>query len=113
VYVARTRNGFTPALRAELLRKMRPLQVSERPFCNLPEKRPGRWGEGLMADKAERLPVAPAGIDGPVRVPKVDRGWAFEAQQVCRAGSVTRSAFYCFRMNIFHLRAAGSSLITA
>ena len=51
VYVARTRNGFKPALRAELLRKMKPLEVEVCPFCNLPEKRPGRWGEGLTADK--------------------------------------------------------------
>jgi bifunctional non-homologous end joining protein LigD len=51
VYVARTRSGFTPALRAELLRKMKPLEVSECPFCNLPEKRPGPWGDGLTADK--------------------------------------------------------------
>jgi bifunctional non-homologous end joining protein LigD len=51
VYVARTRSGFTPALRAKLLRKMKPLEVSECPFCNFPEKRPGRWGEGLTADK--------------------------------------------------------------
>jgi len=51
VYVARTRSGFTPALRAELMRKMKPLEVEACPFCNLPEKRPGRWGEGLTADK--------------------------------------------------------------
>jgi ATP-dependent DNA ligase len=51
VYVARTRSGFTPALRAELLRKMKPLEVGKCPFCNLPEKRPGRWSEGLTADK--------------------------------------------------------------
>jgi len=51
VYVARTRSGFTPALRTELLGRMRPLEVGECPFCNLPEKRPGRWGEGLTADK--------------------------------------------------------------
>jgi DNA ligase D-like protein (predicted ligase) len=51
VYVARTRSGFTPASRAELLRKMKALEVGECPFCNLPEKRPGRWGEGLTADK--------------------------------------------------------------
>jgi DNA ligase D-like protein (predicted ligase) len=50
VYVARTRSGFTPALRAELLRKMKPLDEAC-PFCNLPEIRPGRWGEGLTADK--------------------------------------------------------------
>ena len=35
----------------ELLRRMKPLVVAECPFCNLPEKRPGRWGEGLTADK--------------------------------------------------------------
>ena len=51
IYVARMRSGFTPALRAELLRKMKPLGVEACPFCNLPEKRPGRWGEGLTADK--------------------------------------------------------------
>jgi bifunctional non-homologous end joining protein LigD len=51
LYVARTRSGFTPALRAELLRKMKRLEVEACPFCNLPEKRPGRWGEGLTADK--------------------------------------------------------------
>ena len=51
VYVARTRSGFTPAVRAELLRNMKPLEMGECPFCNLPEKRPRRWGEGLTADK--------------------------------------------------------------
>jgi len=51
VYIARTRSGFTPALRAELLRRMKPLEVEVCPFCNLPERRPGRWGEGLTADK--------------------------------------------------------------
>jgi len=51
VYVARTRSGFTHALRAELLRKMKRLEVEECPFSNLPERRPGRWGEGLTADK--------------------------------------------------------------
>jgi ATP dependent DNA ligase C terminal region len=39
------------SLRSELLRKMKPLEVETCPFCNLPEKRPGRWGEGLTADK--------------------------------------------------------------
>jgi ATP-dependent DNA ligase len=83
VYVARTRSGFTPALRAELLRKMKPLEVEVCPFCNLPEKRPGRWGEGLTADKNEGVPMAPAGIESADRVPGVDRGPALEAQQVC------------------------------
>lgn len=51
-YVARTRSGFTPALRADLLRKIKPLERSENArsvICR--NSRPGRWGEGLTADK--------------------------------------------------------------
>ena len=53
IYAARTRNGFTPKLRAELLRKFKPLETSECPFANLPEKKAGRWGVGLTAAKME------------------------------------------------------------
>ncbi len=51
IYVARTRNGFTPALREQLFRRFRGLQISECPFSNLPESRSGRWGQGLTAAK--------------------------------------------------------------
>ena len=51
VYVARTRNGFTPSLREQLYRRFRGLETSECPFVNLPEARSGRWGQGLTADK--------------------------------------------------------------
>src|SRR6516165_531982 len=51
MYAARTRNGFTPASRAELFRKIKPLEIKECPFANLPEKRAGRWGAGLTATK--------------------------------------------------------------
>jgi DNA ligase D-like protein (predicted ligase) len=51
LYVARTRNGFTPALREQLRARFRGLEISECPFGNLPEARGGRWGEGLTADK--------------------------------------------------------------
>jgi bifunctional non-homologous end joining protein LigD len=50
-YAARTRNGFTPASRAELFKKLRPLEISACPFANLPEKKAGRWGAGLTAAK--------------------------------------------------------------
>jgi len=53
VYAARTRNGFTPKLRAELLKKFRPLEIKECPFVNLPEKKAGRWGAGLTAAKMQ------------------------------------------------------------
>jgi bifunctional non-homologous end joining protein LigD len=51
IYVARTRNGFTPKLRAELMKRFRPLEAADCPFANLPEKKSGRWGAGLTAEK--------------------------------------------------------------
>ncbi|HLK66729.1 MAG TPA: non-homologous end-joining DNA ligase [Bryobacteraceae bacterium] len=51
VYVGRTRSGFTPALREKLIRTMRPLEINECPFVNLPESQAGRWGQGLTAEK--------------------------------------------------------------
>jgi len=51
IYVARTRNGFTPASREQLYKRFRGLEVKECPFVNLPEARSGRWGQGLTAEK--------------------------------------------------------------
>jgi bifunctional non-homologous end joining protein LigD len=51
IYAARTRSGFTPASRAELYKKIKPLEIKECPFANLPEKKAGRWGAGLTAAK--------------------------------------------------------------
>jgi bifunctional non-homologous end joining protein LigD len=51
LYAARTRNGLTPASRAELFKKIKPLEIKECPFANLPEKKAGRWGAGLTAAK--------------------------------------------------------------
>ena len=53
MYAARTRNGFTPASRVELFKKLKPLEIAECPFANLPEKKAGRWGAGLTAAKME------------------------------------------------------------
>jgi ATP-dependent DNA ligase len=47
LYVARTRNGFTPVTRAQLFKTFRRLGINECPFANLPEARSGRWGQGL------------------------------------------------------------------
>jgi ATP-dependent DNA ligase len=51
VYAARTRNGFTPATRAQVFRRFNGLEVRECPFANLPEQKAGRWGAGLTAKK--------------------------------------------------------------
>ena len=50
-YATRTRNGFTPSSRAQLFKKLKPLETKECPFANLPEARSGRWGVGLTAAK--------------------------------------------------------------
>lgn len=51
LYVARTRNGFTPASREKLFRRFKGLETAQCPFANLPEARSGPWGQGLTADK--------------------------------------------------------------
>jgi bifunctional non-homologous end joining protein LigD len=51
IYAARTRNGFTPMVRAQLMKKLRGLDTRECPFANLPEAKNGRWGAGLTAAK--------------------------------------------------------------
>lgn len=51
IYVARTRNGFTPALRQMVFAKLHKLETQTCPFSNLPEKSAGRWGQGLTAAK--------------------------------------------------------------
>jgi ATP-dependent DNA ligase len=51
IYAARTRNGFTPASRAQLFRKLKPLETDECPFANLAEKKTRRCGAGLAAAK--------------------------------------------------------------
>jgi DNA ligase D-like protein (predicted ligase) len=51
LYAARTRNGFTPAVREQLFRTFRGLETATCPFVNLPEAKSGRWGAGLTAEK--------------------------------------------------------------
>jgi bifunctional non-homologous end joining protein LigD len=51
MYAARTRNGFTPASRVELFKKIKALEIKECPFANLPGKNAGRWGAGMTAAK--------------------------------------------------------------
>jgi ATP-dependent DNA ligase len=38
IYVARTRNGFTPQLRDQLFKRFRGLQIPECPFSNVPKR---------------------------------------------------------------------------
>jgi DNA ligase D-like protein (predicted ligase) len=51
MYVARTRSGFTPAVRSQLFARFHSLETQQCPFANLPEAKSGRWGQGLTAAK--------------------------------------------------------------
>src|SRR5215831_18846682 len=53
IYVARTRNGFTPSSRERLFQHFKGLAINQCPFGNLPESRSGHWGQGLTAAKME------------------------------------------------------------
>jgi ATP-dependent DNA ligase len=45
IYVARTRNGFTPRSRLDLLKRLRELETPVCPFANLPSRRAGAGGK--------------------------------------------------------------------
>lgn len=50
-YAARVRAGLVPATRRQVLESIKHLKTSRCPFVNLPEKEPGRWGQGFTAEK--------------------------------------------------------------
>src|SRR6202044_1298400 len=51
LFAARVRAGFVPATRRDVFAKIKGLKSSGCPFVNLPESTPGRWGQGLTAEK--------------------------------------------------------------
>jgi ATP-dependent DNA ligase len=54
VFVARVRAGFIPATRREVYARIKTLKTTECPFVNLPQTEPGRWGQGLTAEKMKQ-----------------------------------------------------------
>jgi hypothetical protein len=50
-YVARTRNGFSPASREALFRRLKAVETGPVPLRQSGGPRSGRWGEGLTAAK--------------------------------------------------------------
>jgi DNA ligase D-like protein (predicted ligase) len=51
MFSARVRAGFVPATRREVFAQIRDFKTKTCPFVNLPEAQPGRWGQGLTAEK--------------------------------------------------------------
>jgi DNA ligase D-like protein (predicted ligase) len=54
MFASRVRAGFVPATRREVFAKIKGLKTTKCPFVNLPEKEPGRWGQGLTAEKMKQ-----------------------------------------------------------
>jgi len=50
-FAGKVRAGLIPHVRRELLGKLKPLQVKDCPFANLPDTDVGRWGGGITADQ--------------------------------------------------------------
>jgi hypothetical protein len=51
LFAARVRAGFVAATRREVFSKIKHMKTPKCPFANLPESSPGRWGQGLTAEK--------------------------------------------------------------
>jgi DNA ligase D-like protein (predicted ligase) len=54
IFAARVRAGFIPATRRQVYEQLQGLKVTQCPFVNLPQKEPGRWGQGLTAEKMKQ-----------------------------------------------------------
>jgi ATP-dependent DNA ligase len=50
-FCASVRAGFFPAFRRKLYSRLQPLITDRCSFVNVPESSPGRWGQGLTAEK--------------------------------------------------------------
>lgn len=55
IFIAKIRNGFTPALRREVARNFPRLRTSECPFANLPEPASARRGEAITKEVMPKI----------------------------------------------------------
>jgi len=72
-FAGAVRGGFTPPLRREVHDKVAHLRTATCPFVNLPDKRPGAWGQGITREKMKACiwlkPAAVAEIEFAVWTP--------------------------------------------
>ena len=54
-YAGKVRAGFTPHARADLMRRLAPIERRSCPFVNLPSTRSSHWGEGVTAEDMAAL----------------------------------------------------------
>jgi bifunctional non-homologous end joining protein LigD len=54
-FAGKVRAGLVPHVRRELLNKLKPLEIKECPFVNLPDAKSSRWGGGITADQMSEM----------------------------------------------------------
>jgi DNA ligase D-like protein (predicted ligase) len=54
-FAGKVRAGLVPHVRREVLGKLKPLQVRDCPFANLPDTDVGRWGGGITTDQMREM----------------------------------------------------------
>jgi bifunctional non-homologous end joining protein LigD len=54
-FAGKVRAGMVPHVRRDLLNKLKPLEVKECPFVNLPDVRASRWGGGVTAQQMSEM----------------------------------------------------------
>jgi ATP-dependent DNA ligase len=55
IFIGKIRNGFTPALRAEVAQRFARLRTADCPFANLPEPASARRGEAITAEVMKKI----------------------------------------------------------
>src|ERR1051325_3148228 len=55
LFVAKIKNGFTPALRRKLAERLKTLETKTCPFANLPERKHARRGEALTREVMQKM----------------------------------------------------------
>ena len=54
-FAGKVRAGLVRHVRREVLGKLKPLQIQDCPFANLPDTDVGRWGAGITADQMREM----------------------------------------------------------
>ena len=55
IFAGKVRQGFNPASRAALFKRMQPLLTDRCPFANLPSSKKAHFGEGVTAEEMKKL----------------------------------------------------------
>jgi bifunctional non-homologous end joining protein LigD len=54
-FAGKVRAGLVPHIRRELLGKLKPRQIDDCPFTNLPDESVGRWGGGITSEQMHEM----------------------------------------------------------